>query len=220
METLQALLFPLIWLFGKVLEGFHDLTGSYGVSILGLSLFVALVTWPLARYAQKIEARDRALHEAMAPKIAAAKQQFKGEQRFHAIDAVYKQHNYHPIKSMKSVAGFGVQLPFLLTSLLLLISHPSLAGEKFLLVPNLSQPDALLCLNGFSMNILPLAMTAVTLCEAFIKPEMTREGRRKFYFIAAGLLLLVYALPSGVVIYWTTSNLVSLAKSAFRAAKS
>ena len=37
-----------------------------------------------------------------------------------------------------------------------------------------------------------------------------KRAQHRFYFIAAVLLLLVYNLPSGLVLYWTRSNVMSL----------
>ena len=112
MEFLETILFPLIYLLEFVLEVFQGLTGSYGMAIILLSAFVAVITWPLAFHAHKIELRDKQLHQAMAPKLQYAKANFKGEQQFNEIEKIYQEHNYHPIKSVKSAAGFVLQLPF------------------------------------------------------------------------------------------------------------
>jgi YidC/Oxa1 family membrane protein insertase len=213
---LETLLFPLIYLLETALEIFRSLTGNYGAAITSLSMFVAAVSYPLSRYSQRVELREKLLQETMAPKIRDAKRNFKGERQFNEIEKIYQAHNYHPIKSLKSVAGIAFQLPFLIASLLLLMDYRPLAGEHFLFLNDLSKPDAFFLLGGVSVNVLPILMASITVCETAIKPEMTPDGRIKFYFITFGLLLLVYALPSAVVLYWTTNNTISLTRSLVR----
>ena len=104
----------------------------------------------------------------------------------------------------------------MLAALLLLIDYPPLAGESFWIIADIAKPDALLSLNGMTVNLLPLLMAAVTLAETSIKPEMTREGRIKFALVTAAILFLVYPLPAALVLYWMTCNLISLARTCLR----
>jgi len=219
MEFLETILFPLIYVLEVVLEVFQGLTGSYGIAIILLSVFVAIITYPLAIHALKIELRDKQLHQAMAPKLQYAKTNFKGERQFNEIEKIYKEHNYHPIKAVKSAAGFALQLPFLLSCMLLLWSFQPLAGQSFLFLTDLSQPDGIFSVGASTINILPLVMAAITLCETAIKPEMTPTGRVKFSFITVVILALIYTLPSAVVLYWTTSNTISLVRTLIRRLK-
>ena len=115
MEFLEMILFPLIYVLESVLMVLQSLTGSYGVSIILLSVFVAIFTYPLAIHALKMEIKDNQLHQMMAPRIQYAKANFKGETRFIEIEKIYKEHKYHPIHSVKSAASFILQLPFLLS---------------------------------------------------------------------------------------------------------
>jgi len=216
MGFLETILFPLIYVLGFVLKVFHGVTGSYGISIILLSVFVAIITYPLATHAQKIESRDKQRHQAMAPKILYARTNFKGERRFNEIEKIYKEHNYHPIQSVKSAAGFVLQLPFLLSCLLLLWNFQPLAGQSFLFLADLSQPDGIIVVGATAINILPLAMVAITLCETAIKPELTLMGRVKFSIITLVILALIYAMPSAVVLYWTTSNTISFVRTLMR----
>lgn len=216
MEYLETILFPLIYVLGAVLEVFQDFTGSYGIAIILLSVFVSVITYPLAIHAQKIELRDKQLHEAMAPKLQYAKTNFKGERQFNEIEKIYAEYSYHPIKSVKSVAGFALQLPFLLSCLFLLWKFPPLVGQSFLFLADLSQPDGVFSVGAIGINILPLVMVSVTLCETAIKPELTLGGRAKFSIITLVILALIYSLPSAVVLYWTTSNTISLIRTFIR----
>ena len=210
MDILTTLLYPLIFIFKVFLELFKSLTGGYGIAIILLSVFVSALSYPLSRYGQKVESGIKRLHDEMDPRVNQVKQKYKGEKQFLEIEKIYKEYNYHPIYAVKSVAGFAMQLPFLISCLLLLIDYPPLAGESFLFLDDLGKPDELITVGGFSINILPVFMALITVYETTIKPEMTSSSRFKFYFITLVIFLLIYALPSAVVLYWTTSTLISL----------
>ena len=213
METVELLLSPIIWVMAQVLELAHRLTDSYGAAIVVLSLVVSLAIYPLTLISRRAEAREKALHDAMAPGLAEAKAKYRGEQRFNAVEKVYKAHNYHPIMALRSAAGFMLQVPFLIAALLLLIDYPPLEGTRFLVLPNLGEPDRLLG----GVNLLPFVMVAASLLDAWANPSMGREAVGRFLVLAVGLFVLVYNLPSAVVLYWTCNNVWSLARTLWRA---
>lgn len=216
METLESIFYPLIYILRLILELGYYLSGNYGVAIILLSMLVAIITYPLTTYAQKIEIKDKLLQDAMAPDLKRVKSDFKGEEQFNAIEKIYKEHGYHPIKSLKSISGLAFQLPFLLSCLVLLFSYPGLVGEKFLFVNDLSQQDSVFFINEITINILPLIMICVTFYETKIKPEMTSPARIKFYAITVVIFFLIYPLPAAIVLYWTSSNVISLLRTMWR----
>jgi len=211
LDALHVVLFPIVWAMAQILRLLIAVLGSPGAAIVALSLVMTGLTWPLARMGARHERRVRATLLAMQPQLAEARRKFKGEERFHAIDAIYTAHRWHPIKATMTATGFLISVPLLISSLLLLLDHPALKGQPFLLVPDLSRPDGLLALGGFAINLLPVAMSAVAILDAFLKPEMDAGTRRKFYVISLALLALTYALPAAVILYWLSNNLWALA---------
>jgi YidC/Oxa1 family membrane protein insertase len=216
MHFLEFVLSPIIWLMRQVLELAHGLTGSYGLAIVLLSLAVTLATYPLALISRRAEEKEKALQDAMKPGLDEAKAKYKGEQRFNAIEKVYKAHNYHPIKALRSLGGLALQLPFLIAALLLLVDYAPLAGVPFLVIADLARPDGLIGLGELSVNLLPLLMVAVSLLDAWANPLMGREAVGRFVILALGLFILVYALPAAVVLYWTSNNVWALARTLMR----
>jgi len=217
MEFLRTVLWPLTRALEFMLEAIVGATGSYGLSIVILAVAVSFLLSPVTGFARKLEARDSARQKAMAPQIAEAKANSTGRAQFEKVDAIYRQHAYHPIQSMGAVLPLFIQLPFLLAALFLLTGDKALAGQGFAFLRDLSAPDALLDLGSVSVNFLPIAMTAVTVAESQIRPEATARSRTQFLFVAAALLVLIYSFPAAVCLYWLTSNLVSLARSWLRA---
>lgn len=216
MQILELILTPLVWLFQLVFEAIHAAVGSYGLSIVLLSLVVTIVMYPIASSARKLEEKEKLRQERMAPAIAAARVAYKGRERFEKIDEIYQENNYHPIKSMASMAPLMLQIPFLLAALFLLVDYPPLVGRSFLFIPDLSLADGLLPfpVAGFSaINLLPISLTAVALLESHLKPEGTAKSRQRFLIVALVLLALIYSFPAAVGLYWLCSNIWSLLRS-------
>ncbi|MEI5678674.1 MULTISPECIES: membrane protein insertase YidC [unclassified Mesorhizobium] len=218
MQLLEFIISPLTWVFQTVYEGIFAATGNYGISIILLSLAATLITSPIARKARELEQKEKVRQDEMAPLVAAARERYKGRDRFEKIDEIYQAHGYHPIKSMASLAPLLLQLPFLLAALFMLVNYPPLAGQGFLFVQDLSKPDALALLPGsYALNILPIALTAIALLDSFTKPEATAQSRRRFLIVSLVLLALIYPFPAAVCLYWLCSNFWSLIRSQFSA---
>lgn len=211
MEILSKILAPIIWAMEKLLLLFEGITGSMGLSILCVSLTFALLLVPIRKIAERFEARIGARMSAAAEDVAIAKQTLKGEALFDETERIYKRHGYHPIQSIGMGASFFISLPILLGALVLFSTSPLLEGESFLMVQDLSKPDGILG----PINLLPILMSAVTIVDARIRFKDDRSARVRFYIIAAVLFALVYTLASGLVLYWTMSNLFALVFALF-----
>jgi YidC/Oxa1 family membrane protein insertase len=218
MEYLSSLLSPLTRILQFLLEAIVQVTGSYGLSIMLLSVVVSVVLTPITALARRLEEKDKARQDKMAPLIANIRTNYRGQERFEKTDEVYQQFDYHPIKSMASLLPLFVQLPFLLAALFLLVKYPPLVGNSFLFIPDLSQPDGLIALPGLPwvLNLLPIALTGVAVFESMIRMEATRQSRQRFLVVAIVLLFLIYRFPASVSLYWLTSNLFSLFRSLLR----
>lgn len=211
LDALHVVLYPIVWTMAQLLRALIAALGSPGAAIVALSLVMTALTWPLARLGARHERRVRATLLAMEPQIAEAQRRYKGEERFHAIDAIYTQHRWHPIKATMTATGFLISVPLLISSLLLLIDHPAMRGQPFLMIADLSRPDGLLPLGALAVNLLPIAMSAAAILDARVKPAMDTGTRRKFYVISLALLALTYAMPAAVVLYWLSNNLWTFA---------
>lgn len=213
MEILTTILWPLMAVLEAVLGLLHTLTGSYGLSIICLSILVSAALMPVSAHARRLEQKDKDRLAAMAPKLAEIKAQSTGQERFERTDEVYQEHGYHPIKSMVSLLPLLIQLPFLLAALFLLSNYSPIQGQPFLFIPDLAAPDHLIKLFGVTVNVLPIALVGVTLVEAWLKKESTAQSRWRFLIIALVILVLIYPAPSAVCLYWFTSTCFSLMRT-------
>lgn len=211
LNILELILSPIIWLLGIVLDFYISVIGSVGVSILFLSFTFTLLLVPLRKRAQEIETRISDRIAAVNMEVLELKKEMKGEKLFLATEKIYGKHGYHPIQSILQGAGFFVMLPILVSAIFLLSDSTLLKGESFLFINDLSAPDGLL----FSINLLPIVMSGITIIDARLRFHHDAGARYKFYAIALVLLVLVYGMPSGLVLYWTGSNILSFAQARF-----
>lgn len=209
MDIIAFALSPITFIMAAALEGLHAALSSYGWSIVSLSILVRILLLPLTRWAGRIEEGEAAKQRVMKPLISDAKRRLTGRERFERIEAIYAEHKYHPISSMKSIAAFALQIPFLLAALFLLSDYQPLTGQSFFLIQDLAKPDGLLVLSGTNVNILPITLTLVAIFEVFVIPQSS-PARLRFLLIATVVLILIYGFPSAVALYWLTSNIFSL----------
>jgi len=223
MQFVEIVLYPIIFTMDLILQAIHAVTASYGVSIILLSLIVYGAITPLRKIALRIQQEEIELQKRMAEPLREAKAKYKGEAHFNEIERIYKEFNYHPIKSVKTALGLAIQVPFLLAGLLLLMDYPGMHGVPFLMISDLGAPDHLLPLPGEGIfgaayiNLLPLAMLGVSLAEASLFQEGPVNVRVKSSIVSFVIFLIVYPLASAIVLYWTCNNIWSLIVSALRA---
>ena len=205
MFILETTLSPIVWLMELLLDFYVGIFSSTGFSILLLSFSFALLLAPLQRMALRTEQRVGSKINTVEAEVEPLKVELKGEALFLATEKVYKKHGYHPIQNIALGASFFVMLPVLVSAILLLTGD-QLAGIRFIFIKDLSMPDGLVG----PVNLLPLLMSAITVVDARLRFKDDRKSKYRFYFIAFVLLILVYNLAAGLVLYWTGSNILSL----------
>lgn len=212
MYLLETVLSPIVWLMELILDFYVRLFSSTGVSILLLSFTFALLLLPLQRMAQRTERLISTKMRIVDAEVQDLKGELKGEKLFLATEQIYERNDYHPIQSVGLGASFFVMLPVLVSAILLFTGSEALVGKSFLFIADLSKPDALLG----PINVLPLLMSAITVIDAKLRFKDDRKSQYRFFFIASILLIIVYNLASGLVLYWIGSNIMSLIMSRIR----
>ena len=211
MESFEFILYPIIWIMMQVLEGLYRMVQSYGLAIILLSLLMTIASYPLLRFGYKLEAYYRTLTAQMEPEIVEVKKNYTGERRFSEIDKIYQKYNYHPIKSIYLAGGFLFQLPILLSSMLLLLDYAPLQGQQFLFVNDLSKEDGYFSFLKITINALPIILLLMTILICYINAKMIKSEKIRYIFIMLFIVVLIYPLPSGVIIYWIFNNMWSMA---------
>lgn len=216
-----ALWAPLRWLcFGLyfLLDAILALVGNAGLAIVLLSLAVKLILAPLTHIADGWQAEVNRTRSRLQPRLEEIRRSARGEEAHNLTLAAYREAGVHPLYTLKSLAGFSIQVPMFIAAFDMLAEYFPLAGRDFLWIDDLAAPDRLAPLPvalpffGADFNLMPALMTALTIVSALVQrdqsltPALQWGQRRQLYLMAAGFFLLFYTFPSGMVLYWTANN--------------
>ena len=210
---MQSLILPLSHLFQLVLELFYSIVPNYGLAIILLSSVVSLILLPLQLWADKLQQKDLREKDAMRWELDSIKSLSNAQKKFYYTKEIYRRYGYNPIKSMRSLVGLLIQLPFFLAAYFMLGSFEGFSGQSFLIIKDLASPDKLL--KGY--NFLPLLMTLVNLLSAGFyllpKKNLDRSATVSQLLLPLLFLILLYNKSSALLLYWTCNNIFSLAKN-------
>ncbi len=205
---------PLEFCMGHILDWGFDLTKSYGLALIFMSLAVNTVILPIYNKVESWQEEERALKALMAPMEGMIRESFKGQERFAMISTLYRQHGYSQFMTLRASIGVLLQIPFFFAAYHLLSNMEALHGVSFGPIRDLGAPDALVVIGGMSINVLPILMTVVNLVSAFFYThDLSRRDKIQLYGMAALFLVLLYNSPAALTFYWTLNNVYSLGKN-------
>lgn len=231
--ALEGLMYSGLWFWLRwicqalyfLLNSIALLVPQWGVAVMVLSVLVGIMMRPLSKIADRLQDQVHEIDARLSPTLTSIKKNYKGAEQSEKILAMYKEENVHPLYSLKSLAGVFVVIPVFIGAFDMLAENIHLSGESFLWIADLSQPDAFLQLPfqlpffGGYLNLLPLIMTGFSYVASKLHhhPAMDVHQRRKhsrnLVLMSLGFLILFYTFPAGMVLYWTTNNLISVIKT-------
>lgn len=211
LSTLYTLFIaPLELFMSSILSASHSWLDSWGWAIVAMSLVVNTVILPIYNKAESWQEEERAVRRGFEAREAMIKRTFKGQERFAMLSTMRRQAGFTPLLAMRSSVGFLLQIPFFIAAYHLLSHWEPLKGVAFGPIPDLGAADGLL----FGLNLLPILMTVVNLLSAFIyTASLTRQDKIQLYLLSALFLVLLYASPAALTLYWTLNNVYSLGKN-------
>ena len=107
-----------------------------------------------------------------------------------------------------------LEIPFFMAAWQFFSGLQILRGVSFGPIQDLSQPDALLCICGVTIHVLPILMTLIHLVSGYIYTRgVSVKIRLLQYGMAAVFLVLLYQAPSALAVYWTLKTLFALVKN-------
>ena len=207
---------PLVYLIELVFSLGYRITDSAGMAVIGVSLVVNLLCLPLYRMADAAQDAEREKQAGMKTWIDHINAHFSGDERVMMTQAYYRLQHYHPARALISSLSLLLQIPFFIAAYSYLSNLSMLRGVSFLFLPNLGAPDALITIGGFSVNVMPVLMTALNCVSTAVYTRgLPFRDKLQAYGLAAVFLVLLYDSPSGLVFYWTCNQLFSLGKNIF-----
>jgi YidC/Oxa1 family membrane protein insertase len=206
-----------------VLNVFHGVVGSYGWSILLLTVIVRLLLYPVTHHQMRIMAKTQRDMARVKPFIDEIREKYKGDMAKIQREtmAIYKEHGVNPFAGVKGCLPLLLQMPIFLALWKMLYSSIELRGAPFLWISDLSGPDALFhtpwlatvpLIGGFlgtSINLLPILMALtqwLTMQLGTVKIEDPNQ-RTMMIFMPIMLTVMLYRAPSGLMLYWVAGNI-------------
>lgn len=190
-----------------LLMALHKIIPNYGVVLILFAIGVKIVVYPLTR---KSYQSMRKMSD-IQPKVAELKEKHKNnpQQLNQATMKLYKEEGVNPLGGCLPIL---IQMPLLVALFQVFRSTIELRGEPFVLwIQDLSAPDTLMELFGFPINVLPLVMALTML----IQQRMTSAGgagqqKQMAYIMNIVFLFIFYRFPSGLNLYYTLFNLLTI----------
>jgi YidC/Oxa1 family membrane protein insertase len=217
-DWLRQLCFLIEWIFISLL----NLVGNEGIAILLLACALKIMIFPLNRIAEKWQDDVNSIRSDLQPQIDEIKSMFSGEEANRRIMQLYQDRNISPFYSVKSLFGFLIQIPIFIAVFDVLGESIYLLEKSFFFIDDLSKPDQWLSLPivipflGSSFNLLPFCMMIISLLSAFLyhdrnlSSDLLSNQKRNLYFMSLLFFILLFTFPSGMVLYWTASNIMQL----------
>lgn len=183
------------------LKYLHGLVGNYGWAIIIITFVIKLAFAPLTHKQQKSMKRMSALQ----PQINALKEKHKGDpQRMNAeMMDLYKKEKVNPLGGCLPML---VQIPVFIALYNVLNNAIELRHAPFALwLTDLSAKDP--------YYILPLLMGASMFLMQKMTPSTMDPNQAKIMMVLPVVMTVMFInLPSGLVLYFTVSNLLSMAQ--------
>lgn len=204
LALLDTILFqPLTQIYSSLFAALPEGLGT-GPRLIAFSVIVNLVLLPIYLQMETSSRRLAGVREQVDRDVERMRRHFRGRERYFYVRAVHRQYRYHPISALFGSADLFIQILVFATVYRFLSNLGALQGQSFGPISNLGLPDGLLG----GVNLLPFVMTAINAASVFAYVD-DRGKRRQALLLAALFLVLLYASPAGLVLYWTTNNLFS-----------
>jgi YidC/Oxa1 family membrane protein insertase len=199
------------------------LTGNFGIAIVLITVMIRLVFFPLASYSFKSMAKMKALQ----PEMARLKDLHKDDKvkLQQAIMALYKKEQINPASGCLPVL---IQIPFFFAIYKMLFISLEMRHQPFFgWIKDLSASDPTTIFNLFGLlpftppsfliiGIWPILMGLTMFVQQKLNPAPTDPIQAKiFMFFPIFLTVILASFPSGLVVYWTVNNILTIAQQWF-----
>lgn len=188
------------------------LVHNYGWSIVLVTIIINMLLFPLKLTNMKSMKKMQALQ----PQIAAINDKYKNvglrdprkQQQNEEVMALYKKHGANP---MGGCMPMLLQIPFFIAFWKVLSVSIEMRHANWLWVTDLSEPETL------PIKILPILLIATQFLMQKMTPSTTADPNQQRMMMIMPLFMGIffYKLPSGLVLYYLTGNLIGIAQQWF-----
>jgi YidC/Oxa1 family membrane protein insertase len=188
---------PLFWL----LEQVYKLVGNWGWAIVIVTFLLKLLFYKLT----ETSGRSMAKMRTIAPRIKSIQERYKDdrEQLAKQMMEIYKREKINPVAGCLPIV---VQIPVFLAFYWVLLESVEMRQAPFMLwIQDLSSKDPFF--------VLPILMGAAMFGQFKLNPAPPDPMQAKiFAFMPVIMTVMMAWFPSGLVLYWLTNTLLSIAQ--------
>ena len=191
---------PLFWL----LDQLHKAIGNWGWAIVALVVLLKMAFYWLNASAYKSMAKMKAIN----PKVMELRERFKDEPQKmqQEMMRIYREEKVNPLGSCLPIV---VQMPFFIALYWVLLSSVEMRNAPWIgWITDLADKDP--------WFILPILMTASSLFQVWLNPTPPDPTQAKLmWFMPLAFSFMFFFFPAGLVLYWLTNNILSIAQQWF-----
>ena len=188
---------PLFWLLEKV----HGFVGNWGWAIVIVTILLKLLFYKLT----ETSGRSMAKMRTIAPRVKSIQERYKDdrEQLAKQMMEIYKREKINPVAGCLPIL---VQMPVFLAFYWVLLESVEMRQAPWILwIQDLSSRDPYF--------ILPVMMGAAMFGQFKLNPAPPDPMQAKiFAFMPIIMTVMMAWFPSGLVLYWLTNTLLSIAQ--------
>ena len=205
------------------IDYFFKLLGNYGLAIIAITICIRLAFFPLANFSFRSMAKMKALQ----PEMVRLKELHKNDKMKlqQEMMALYKKEKVNPMSGCLPIL---VQIPVFFALYKVLFVTIEMRQMPFYgWIHDLSERDPTSLFNLFGLlpydvpsflviGAWPVAMGVSMWVQQKLNPAPTDPMQAKiFMFFPLFLTVILAPFPSGLVIYWTVNNILTMAQQVF-----
>ena len=188
---------PLFW----VLDNLHKAIGNWGWSIVALVVLLKIAFYWLNASAY----RSMGKMKKLAPRLTDLRERYKDKPQLmqQEMMRIYREEKVNPLGGCLPILA---QMPFFIALYWVLLSSVEMRNAPWIgWIADLSAPDP--------WFVLPLLMLASSLLQVWLQPAPADPTQAKMMWIMPIMFgFMFFFFPAGLVLYWLTNNLLSIAQ--------
>ena len=182
----------------------YNIVKSYGLAIIVFTLLIKIVMYPITH--KQFESMVKM--QKIQPIVAQVKEQYKSDAQLmnKELMKVYKKYKVNPLGGCLPML---LQLPIFIAIWNMLQSAIELRSASFFWIKSLALPDTVGYIGTIPVNILPIFM-GVTMLYQQSMTQTDSKQKSMMYFMPLIFLVFFWNMPSGLVLYWSMQNVLSI----------
>ena len=201
------IILPVAQLLLWALNAGYTIIPNYGLVIILLSGLTRLLFYPLTA----ISMRSMKAMQEIQPEMEKLRKKYeKDPQELNKrVFALYRDHKVNPVSGCLPML---LQMPVFFALYSVLANSVGLRQAPFVgWITDLSAPDTLMTIGGFAIHVLPVLMSLSMFWQQKLTPTDPRQAPIML-LMPFMMLFFFYKVPSGLTLYWTVTNLFSVAQ--------